>query len=180
MPCACWPNNFLIIPSNGNMWHWYGAMCKKMKEPLMPISAVTSVSENYLQHIPKAIMERGNHPLQSMERFGYVTLVQCVLETGRTHQIRVHMKHIGHPLFNDDFYGGDKIVKGTVYAKYKQFVENCFAICPRQALHAKTLGFIHPQTGKEMFFDTNFADDMAQVIEKWRKYVSADRKGNGQ
>ncbi len=107
-----------------------------------------------------------------MERFGYVTLVQCVLETGRTHQIRVHMKHIGHPLFSDDFYGGDKIVKGTVYAKYKQFVDNCFAICPRQALHAKTLGFVHPETGKELFFDTKLADDMEQVIEKWRRYVS--------
>lgn len=108
-----------------------------------------------------------------LERFGYVTLVQCVLETGRTHQIRVHMKYIGHPLFNDDFYGGDRIVKGTVYTKYKQFVDNCFAICPRQALHAKTLGFIHPVTGKEMFFDTNLADDMVQVIDKWRRYVSA-------
>ncbi|MFC0772771.1 RluA family pseudouridine synthase [Terrimonas alba] len=108
-----------------------------------------------------------------MERFGYVTLVQCVLETGRTHQIRVHMKYIGHPLFNDDFYGGDKIVKGTVYTKYKQFVDNCFAICPRQALHAKTLGFVHPETGEELFFDTELADDMKQVIEKWRKYISA-------
>lgn len=108
-----------------------------------------------------------------MERFNYVTLVQCILETGRTHQIRVHMKHIGHPLFSDDFYGGDKIVKGTVYTKYKQFVENCFAICPRQALHAKTLGFIHPTTGKEMNFDTELPPDMEQVIEKWRKYVSA-------
>jgi 23S rRNA pseudouridine1911/1915/1917 synthase len=106
-----------------------------------------------------------------MERFNYVTLVQCILETGRTHQIRVHMKHIGHPLFSDDFYGGDKIVKGTVYAKYKQFVENCFAICPRQALHAKTLGFIHPTTGEEMNFDTELPSDMEQVIEKWRKYV---------
>ncbi len=108
-----------------------------------------------------------------LERLGYVTVVQCVLETGRTHQIRVHMKHMGHPLFNDDFYGGDKIVKGTVYTKYKQFVENCFAICPRQALHAKTLGFIHPVTGKELFFESDLADDMVQVIEKWRKYVSA-------
>lgn len=104
------------------------------------------------------------------ERFGYVTLVECVLETGRTHQIRVHMKYLGHPLFNDDFYGGDRIVKGTVYAKYKQFVDNCFALCPRQALHAKTLGFIHPATGKEVFFDTALPDDMEQVIEKWRKY----------
>ena len=106
-----------------------------------------------------------------LERLGYVTLVQCVLETGRTHQIRVHMKHIGHPLFNDDFYGGDKIVKGTVYTKYKQFVENCFSICPRQALHAKTLGFIHPGTGKEIFFESPLPNDMEQVIEKWRKYV---------
>ncbi len=106
------------------------------------------------------------------ERFGYVTLVECVLETGRTHQIRVHMKHLGHPLFNDDFYGGDKIVKGTIYAKYKQFVDNCFAICPRQALHAKTLGFTHPGTGEQVFFDTELPNDMQQVIEKWRKYVS--------
>lgn len=105
-----------------------------------------------------------------LERFGYVTLVECVLETGRTHQIRVHMKHIGHPLFNDDFYGGDKIVKGTVFAKYKQFVDNCFAICPRQALHAKTLGFVHPSTGKELFFDTPLPEDMSQVIERWRQY----------
>jgi 23S rRNA pseudouridine1911/1915/1917 synthase len=110
---------------------------------------------------------------QVLERFGYVTLVQCILETGRTHQIRVHMKHIGHPLFNDDFYGGDKIVKGTVYSKYKQFVENCFQICTRQALHAKTLDFIHPTSGKEMFFDTTLPEDMAQVIEKWRKYAGA-------
>jgi 23S rRNA pseudouridine1911/1915/1917 synthase len=117
-----------------------------------------------------------------LERFGYVTLVQCILETGRTHQIRVHMKHIGHPLFNDDFYGGDRIVKGTVYTKYKQFVDNCFAICPRQALHAKTLGFLHPVTGKELFFDTELPDDMVQVIEKWRRYVNAigNRLDNGQ
>jgi 23S rRNA pseudouridine1911/1915/1917 synthase len=106
-----------------------------------------------------------------MERFNYVTLVQCILETGRTHQIRVHMKHIGHPLFNDDFYGGDKIVKGTVYSKYKQFVDNCFAICPRQALHAKTLGFTHPSTGEEIFFETELPDDMQKLIEKWRAYT---------
>ncbi len=111
-----------------------------------------------------------------LERFGYVTLVECVLETGRTHQIRVHMKHIGHPLFNDDFYGGDKIVKGTVFAKYKQFVDNCFALCPRQALHAKTLGFVHPSTGKELFFDTALPEDMNQVIERWRQYSSSVSK----
>jgi 23S rRNA pseudouridine1911/1915/1917 synthase len=107
-----------------------------------------------------------------LERFNYVTLVECVLETGRTHQIRVHMKYLGHPLFNDEFYGGDKILKGTVFAKYRQFVDNCFAICPRQALHAKTLGFIHPATGKEVFFETELPDDMTRVIEKWRNYIS--------
>jgi len=112
-----------------------------------------------------------------VERFNYVTLVQCILETGRTHQIRVHMKHLGHPLFSDDFYGGDKIVKGTVYSKYKQFVDNCFAICPRQALHAKTLGFIHPTTGQEMYFDTELPPDIEQVIEKWRKYANAVGQG---
>lgn len=106
-----------------------------------------------------------------MERFNYVTLVQCVLETGRTHQIRVHMKSIGHPLFNDDFYGGDKIVKGTIFSKYKQFVDNCFAICPRQALHAKTLGFVHPSTGKEIFFESDLPPDITKVIEKWRDYA---------
>ncbi len=110
-----------------------------------------------------------------LERFGYVTLVQCMLETGRTHQIRVHMKHIGHPLFNDDFYGGDRIVKGTVYARYKQFTDNCFAICPRQALHAKTLGFTHPATGEHVFFESELAADISEVIEKWRRYTTAYR-----
>jgi 23S rRNA pseudouridine1911/1915/1917 synthase len=105
-----------------------------------------------------------------LERFGYVTLVQCVLETGRTHQIRVHMKYIGHPLFNDDTYGGDKIVKGTVFTKYKQFVDNCFDVCKRQALHARTLGFTHPTTGEEMLFESELPKDIEQVIEKWRKY----------
>ena len=106
-----------------------------------------------------------------LERFGYVTLVECRLETGRTHQIRVHMQHIGHPLFNDDFYGGDRIVKGTVYTKYKQFIENCFAICPRHALHAKSIGFRHPATGEQRLFESELATDMHQLIEKWRHYV---------
>lgn len=106
-----------------------------------------------------------------LERFNYVTLVECRLETGRTHQIRVHMQLIGHPLFNDDFYGGDRIVKGTVFSKYKQFVDNCFDLCPRQALHAKELGFIHPVTGKPVHFECELPDDMASVIEKWRKYI---------
>ncbi len=106
-----------------------------------------------------------------LERFNYTTMVECVLETGRTHQIRVHMKSIGHTLFNDWEYGGDRILKGTVYAKYKQFVDNCFEICPRCALHAKILGFIHPKTKKEMYFDTELPDDMRLLADKWRNYV---------
>lgn len=106
-----------------------------------------------------------------LERFNYVTLVECRLETGRTHQIRVHMQHIGHPLFNDDFYGGDKIVKGTVFTKYKQFVDNCFALCARQALHAKELGFIHPASREPVLFTSELPNDMEAVIEKWRKYI---------
>ncbi|AXP79536.1 Ribosomal large subunit pseudouridine synthase D [Mariniflexile rhizosphaerae] len=105
-----------------------------------------------------------------IERLGYVTLVSCKLETGRTHQIRVHMKHIGHTLFNDERYGGEKVLKGTTFTKYKQFVDNCFKVLPRQALHAKTLGFVHPKTGKFMSFDTPIPDDMVQCIEKWRTY----------
>ncbi|MBC5863307.1 RluA family pseudouridine synthase [Flavobacterium sp. K77] len=105
-----------------------------------------------------------------LERFGYVTLVSCQLETGRTHQIRAHMKHIGHPLFNDERYGGHLILKGTTFTKYKQFIENCFKALPRQALHAKTLGFIHPTTGEMMRFDTELPEDFVNCIEKWRGY----------
>ncbi len=105
-----------------------------------------------------------------LERLGYVTLVSCKLETGRTHQIRVHMKYIGHTLFNDERYGGERILKGTTFTKYKQFVDNCFKILPRQALHAKTLGFEHPKTGKWMSFTSETPDDMQQCIEKWRGY----------
>lgn len=117
--------------------------------------------------------DHGKHAIthyRVLERFNYVTLVECVLETGRTHQIRVHMRHIGHTLFNDWEYGGDKILKGTIYTKYKQFVENCFEACPRCALHARTLGFKHPLTGKEIFFESALPDDMNKVIEKWRNY----------
>ncbi len=106
-----------------------------------------------------------------LERFGYVTLVECRLETGRTHQIRAHFKYLGHPLFNDARYGGDQVLKGTTFSKYKQFVQNCFKIIPRQALHAKSIGFIHPSTGKKMFFDSELPEDMQQVTEKWRNYV---------
>jgi 23S rRNA pseudouridine1911/1915/1917 synthase len=103
-----------------------------------------------------------------LERFGYVTLLECRLETGRTHQIRVHMKYIGHTLFNDERYGGNMILKGENHAKYRQFVKNCFDLCPRQALHARTLGFIHPRTGEELFFESPVPDDMQQLINKWR------------
>ncbi len=106
-----------------------------------------------------------------LERLGYVTLVSCKLETGRTHQIRVHMKHIGHTLFNDERYGGEKVLKGTTFTKYKQFVDNCFKILPRQALHAKTLGFVHPKTGAFLQFEIPIPDDMLQCIEKWRNYA---------
>ena len=105
-------------------------------------------------------------------RYPGVTHLRCRLETGRTHQIRVHMKYIGHTLFNDERYGGHDILKGTTFTKYKQFVQNCFAICPRQALHAKTLGFVHPTTGEEMFFDSEIPSDMQQLIDRWRVYAN--------
>lgn len=108
----------------------------------------------------------------TMERLGYVSFVRCRLETGRTHQIRVHMKHIGHTLFNDERYGGEQILRGTQFSKYKQFVENCFKICPRQALHARTLGFVHPRTGEEMNFSSELPADMTQLLEKWRGYIA--------
>ena len=118
--------------------------------------------------------EYGKHAVSHykvLERFGYTTLIECKLETGRTHQIRAHLKHIGHPLFNDSEYGGDVILKGTVFTKYKQFVQNCFKICNRQALHAKSLGFAHPNTEKEVYFDSELAEDIQQLISKWRKYA---------
>lgn len=117
---------------------------------------------------------------RTIERLGYVSVVECVLETGRTHQIRVHMKHIGHTLFNDERYGGDQILRGTTFAKYRQFVQNCFDICPRQALHAKTLGFKHPRTGKDMFFDTEVPSDMTALIERWRQYISSREIDNNE
>ena len=107
-----------------------------------------------------------------LEEFGYATLVECRLETGRTHQIRAHMKHIGHPLFNDSRYGGDEILRGTPSGKYRQFIQNCFAACPRQALHARTLGFTHPRTGREMDFTSELPPDMAGLLERWRIYTA--------
>lgn len=107
-----------------------------------------------------------------IEQLGYVNLIECRLETGRTHQIRVHMKYIGHPLFNDSTYGGDEILRGTTFTKYKQFVQNCFKILPRQALHAKMLGFRHPVTGENMLFDSELPDDIKTVVDKWRNYIA--------
>ena len=118
--------------------------------------------------------QRGKHAVthwRVVERFGYVTLVECVLETGRTHQIRAHMRHIGHPLFNDAAYGGDAILKGTTFSKYKQFVSNCFQLLPRQALHAMILGFEHPADGSHMHFESPMPEDMENVIGRWREYA---------
>jgi 23S rRNA pseudouridine1911/1915/1917 synthase len=124
------------------------------------------------------VFPEGDHgkPAQThytvIERFHYVTLVECRLRTGRTHQIRVHMKYLGHPVFNDEVYGGDRIVSGTIHTRYKQFVEDCFSVLPRQALHARSLGFIHPVTHQEMEFTTNLPEDMNSVVEMWRTYVT--------
>lgn len=135
-----------------------------------------NIARNPKNKLQMAVMEDpsiGKHAVthyEELESFGYVSVVKCRLETGRTHQIRVHMLYKGHPLFNDERYGGDKILKGTTFAKYRQFIENCFNTCPRQALHARTLGFVHPTTGKEMFFESPLPEDMKQLIEKWRDY----------
>lgn len=121
--------------------------------------------------------DHGKHAVthyKVLKRFGYVTLVECRLETGRTHQIRVHFKHIGHPLFNDNEYGGDKILKGTIFTKYKTFIENCFNILPRQALHAKSLGFTHPKTKEWLQFDSEIPNDMVEVLNKWERYASSN------
>lgn len=120
--------------------------------------------------------DHGKHAVthyKVLERLGYLSLIECKLETGRTHQIRVHMKHIGHPLFNDELYGGKRILKGTTFAKYKLFVERCFEMIPGQALHARSLGFIHPSTGKEMHFEVPLPDGFLMLLEKWRHYINS-------
>lgn len=135
-----------------------------------------NIGRDLRDRMQMAVFPEGDHGKTAVthysvvERLGYVSLVECRLETGRTHQIRVHMKHIGHTLFNDARYGGNEILKGTTFTKYKQFVQNCFAVCPRQALHARTLGFIHPRTGEELFFTSELPGDMAQLLERWRTY----------
>ena len=118
--------------------------------------------------------EIGKHAVthwRVIKRFGYVTMIECTLETGRTHQIRAHLKYIKHPLFNDAAYGGDQILKGTTFTRYRQFIKNCFSILPRQALHARSLGLKHPTSGEYLFFDSELPDDMKKVIEKWEMYV---------
>jgi 23S rRNA pseudouridine1911/1915/1917 synthase len=120
--------------------------------------------------------DQGKHAVthyRVLQRLGYVNLVECRLETGRTHQIRVHMAYIGHPLFNDERYGGDAILKGTTFSKYRQFVENCFAILPRQGLHAKSLGFVHPSSGERMYFESELPADLREVVRKWEIYTAA-------
>ena len=135
-----------------------------------------NIGRNPRNKLQMAVMKdpsQGKHAVthyEVIERFGYVSIVKCVLETGRTHQIRVHMLSKGHPLFNDARYGGDKILKGTTFAKYRQFIENCFSVCPRQALHARTLGFRHPETGEEMNFECPVPEDMQALFDKWRAY----------
>lgn len=142
-----------------------------------------NIGRDLRDRMQMAVFPEGDHGKTAVthysvkERLGYVTLVECRLETGRTHQIRVHMKYIGHTLFNDARYGGNDILKGTTFSKYKQFVQNCFATCPRQALHAKTLGFIHPRTGEELFFNSELPEDMGRLIEKWRTYNTQIKTG---
>jgi len=141
-----------------------------------------NIGRHVKDRMQMAVFEDGNQGKHAvthykvLEKFLYVTLVECKLETGRTHQIRVHFKHIGHPLFNDERYGGNEILKGTTFTKYKQFVENCFQACPRQALHAKTLGFDHPMTGERMFFEAPMPADMVELLEKWRNYTRFSRE----
>lgn len=140
-------------------------------------TVVGSIARNPKDRLQMAVVAdddpNGKHAVthyETIKSFGFVTLVKCVLETGRTHQIRVHMRHIGHPLFNDSRYGGDQILRGNRSGSYKQYIENCFRLCPRQALHARTLGFVHPKTGKQMFFEAPLPADMENLIEKWDNF----------
>jgi 23S rRNA pseudouridine1911/1915/1917 synthase len=153
---------------------YYALVWGDVKDDVGQINApIGRNPKNRLQMIVYEDIDGGKDAITDykvIERFGYVTLISCKLQTGRTHQIRVHMKHIGHTLFNDERYGGDKILKGTVYTKYKQFVDNCFKVLTRQALHAKTLGFNHPKSNEKISFDSEIPQDMNSVINKWRFY----------
>jgi 23S rRNA pseudouridine1911/1915/1917 synthase len=143
---------------------------------------IGALARNPQDRMQFMVFPEGENPLAKhaithykvLERFGYTSLVECRLETGRTHQIRVHMKHIGHTLFNDERYGGHIILKGNTTAMYKAFVKNCFYLCPRQALHAKELGFVHPRTGEYMMFNSELPTDMQELIDKWRKYKNVE------
>ena len=138
---------------------------------------ITRNPKDRLQMMVSPDPEVGKHAVthyRQIESFGYVSVVKCVLETGRTHQIRVHMLSKGHPLFNDARYGGDRILKGLRTASYTRFIDNCFEVCPRQALHARTLGFVHPRTGQQMDFECPIPDDMTNLIERWRRYKGAE------
>jgi 23S rRNA pseudouridine1911/1915/1917 synthase len=148
-------------PADGTIHEFIGRSTKDRKV-MMVHSAESEVARDAITHY------------KTLKAMRYVSLVQCNLETGRTHQIRVHMRHKGHPLFSDATYGGDKIIKGTTFTKYKQFVDNCFKIMPRQALHAKSIGFIHPRTKKFMQFDSELPEDMKNVLDKWEKYVASE------
>lgn len=138
-------------------------------------SQITRNPKDRLQMAVSFDPEVGKHAVthyKVLERYGYTSLVECRLETGRTHQIRVHMKYLGHPLFSDSRYGGDQVLKGTTESHYRQFIQKCFNTCPRQALHARTLGFVHPTTGKEMFFTSELPGDMTTMLDMWREYVN--------
>lgn len=154
----------------------YNALIWGVPQP-MEGTVESNITRNPKDRLQMAVSfdpEVGKHAVTHysvIRHYLYVSLVKCVLETGRTHQIRVHMKHIGHPLFNDERYGGNIILKGTTFSRYRQFVEECFKICPRQALHAKTLGFVHPATGQEMFFEAPLPNDMQQLLAMWEKYT---------
>lgn len=146
----------------------------KIKEGIIDENLMRDPKNRLLMSVPidQEFGKKAVTHYKVIEEFNYVSLIQCRLETGRTHQIRAHMKHIGHPIFNDQRYGGDKILKGTLFNKYKQFVENCFKILPRQALHAKTIGFIHPTTKKKMNFSSDLPSDFNNCIDKWRNYTN--------
>ncbi|MGN0033706.1 MAG: RluA family pseudouridine synthase [Candidatus Limimorpha sp.] len=147
-------------------------------------TVVGNIGRSVRDRIAMAVYPDGEHGKPAVthysvvERFNYVTLIECRLETGRTHQIRVHMQYLGHPLFNDALYGGDRILKGTTFSKYRQFIENCFEEIPRHSLHAKVLGFVHPTTGKEMLFDSGMPSDLSSVIAKWDNYLKTRKEEN--
>ena len=162
-------NDFYIIPFIVNITLGVGRFQRRWRTVTAHIGR--NPKDSWLW--PSFLTARaGKHALHIIKwwTFGYVTLIECQLETGRTHQIRVHLKSIRHPLFNDATYGGDRILKGTTFTKYRQFIQNCFKLLPRQALHAKSLGFTHPITGKQLFFDSPLPKDMQAVIDKWRNY----------